>query len=46
MTDRQVAAVSHRYKQAVADHDDPNDWAYAWRSELNRGGFRAVRLPS
>jgi coenzyme F420 hydrogenase subunit beta len=22
--------------------DDPNEWAYAWRTELNRGGFRAI----
>jgi coenzyme F420 hydrogenase subunit beta len=42
MTDPQVAAVAERYERAVADRDDPHDWAYAWRSELNRGGFRAV----
>ena len=42
MTDEQVAAVSNRYQRAVAGGDDPHDWAYAWRAELNRGGFRAV----
>ena len=42
MTDQQVAAVSERYKQALKSGDDPHDWPYAWRSELNRGGFRAV----
>src|SRR3989304_5571605 len=26
----------------LADGSDPHEWAYAWRTELNRGGFRAV----
>ena len=42
MTDQQVAAVSERYRTALLNSDDPHDWAYSWRSELNRGGFRAV----
>ncbi|QBI19925.1 4Fe-4S dicluster domain-containing protein [Egibacter rhizosphaerae] len=36
--------VRERYHQLLEEADDPNEWAYAWRSELNRGGFRAVDL--
>ncbi len=34
--------VSERYHGLLEGADDPNEWAYAWRKELNRGGFRAV----
>ena len=37
------AAIQSRYRSIVEEEGaDPNDWAYAWRSELNRGGFKAV----
>ena len=38
----EVERVSGRYRQLKADGADPHEWAYAWRTELNRGGFRAV----
>lgn len=44
MTDVQVEAVARRYREAVAAGGDPHDWAYAWRAELNRGGFRAFEF--
>ncbi len=34
--------IKARYRSLVDSGEDPGDWAYAWRSELNRGGFRAV----
>ena len=34
--------VSARYHQLLAHGADPHEWPYAWRTELNRGGFRAV----
>ncbi|NNL85367.1 MAG: 4Fe-4S binding protein [Myxococcales bacterium] len=34
--------IKARYRSLVESGEDPGDWAYAWRSELNRGGFRAV----
>ncbi len=36
------AAIQTRYRSLVDESADANDWAYAWRSELNRGGFKAV----
>ncbi len=39
--DPSVARVRVRYHDLMAD-GDPHEWAYAWRTELNRGGFRAV----
>lgn len=37
-----VLAVKKRYHDMLAEGVDPYEWAYAWRSEINRGGFRAV----
>jgi coenzyme F420 hydrogenase subunit beta len=35
--------VSERYHRLLEQADgDPHEWAYAWRAEINRGGFRAV----
>ena len=39
-----TARVTARYRGLLADGADPNEWAYAWRSELNRGGFRALEF--
>jgi len=37
------AAIQQKYRSLVEEEgSDANDWAYAWRSELNRGGFKAV----
>lgn len=40
--DRDVVRVTERYRRLIAEGADPHEWAYAWRTELNRGGFRAV----
>lgn len=37
-----TARVRDRYRDLLAGAADPHEWAYAWRSELNKGGFRAV----
>jgi coenzyme F420 hydrogenase subunit beta len=42
--DPKVAEVGDRYRELLASADDPHEWAYAWRTEINRGGFRAVDL--
>ena len=34
--------VHSRYRRLVDGDSDPHEWAYAWRSEYNRGGFKAV----
>ena len=36
--------VKGRYHRLIDQGADPNEWAYAWRSEYNRGGFKAVDL--
>lgn len=36
--------VQARYRNLVDGNSDPNEWAYAWRSEYNRGGFKAVDM--
>ncbi len=41
-SDKLVESVQKRYKEMLAEGVDPYEWAYAWRSELNRGGFKAV----
>jgi coenzyme F420 hydrogenase subunit beta len=41
-TDPDVRRVSKRYHRLLEEALDSNEWAYAWRSEINRGGFRAV----
>ncbi len=40
--DAEVERVSQRYRELKNGDADPHEWAYAWRTELNRGGFRAV----
>ena len=37
-----VRAVQERYHNMLEQGVDPYEWAYAWRSEINRGGFKAV----
>ncbi len=37
-----VRAVQERYRHMLDQDVDPYEWAYAWRSEINRGGFKAV----
>jgi coenzyme F420 hydrogenase subunit beta len=40
--DAKARRVGERYHRLLDEAQDPNEWAYAWRTELNRGGFRAV----
>ncbi|MBI4696535.1 MAG: Coenzyme F420 hydrogenase/dehydrogenase, beta subunit C-terminal domain [Gammaproteobacteria bacterium] len=40
--DKLTVNVQKRYRSLVESEADPNEWAYAWRSEYNRGGFKAV----
>ncbi len=42
--DRVSKEVIERYRHLLADDADPNEWAFAWRTELNRGGFPAYEL--
>ena len=42
MTDHLTKQVQQRYHALLEEGADPNEWAYAWRSEYNRGGFKAV----
>ncbi len=37
-----VQTVQKKYHEMLEEGVDPYEWAYAWRSEINRGGFRAV----
>ena len=41
-TDPVVQRVTKRYRELRDGGADPHEWPYAWRTELNRGGFRAV----
>jgi coenzyme F420 hydrogenase subunit beta len=34
--------VLNRYTRLLKDAGSPHEWAFAWRTEVNRGGFRAV----
>jgi len=36
-----VRRVQERYHKLLDEGADPHEWPYAWRTELNRGGFRA-----
>jgi len=36
--------VIGRYRHLLEEHADPHEWAFAWRTELNRGGFPAYEL--
>jgi coenzyme F420 hydrogenase subunit beta len=40
--DPRTRRVSERYHRLLDEAAEPHEWAYAWRSEVNRGGFRAV----
>lgn len=40
--DQLTREVTGRYTRLLEEGADPNEWAYAWRSEYNRGGFKAV----
>ena len=40
--DERTAQVTNRYRELLAEDADPHEWAFSWRTELNRGGFRAV----
>ncbi len=40
--DLRATRVATRYRAMLEQGTDPHEWPYAWRSELNRGGFRAV----
>lgn len=42
LPDSGVRRVRDRYHRLLDEAADPHEWAYAWRTELNRGGFRAV----
>lgn len=36
--------VIERYQALLAEGANPHEWAFAWRTELNRGGFPAYEL--
>jgi coenzyme F420 hydrogenase subunit beta len=36
--------VIDRYRRLLDEGADPHEWAFAWRTELNRGGFPAYEL--
>ena len=40
--DKRTSDVESRFLGLIEEGTDPNEWAFAWRTELNRGGFRAV----
>jgi coenzyme F420 hydrogenase subunit beta len=40
--DKLTKSVQERYHTFLDEGVNPHEWAYAWRSELNKGGFRAV----
>ncbi|MCK5710094.1 MAG: hypothetical protein KAI07_06100, partial [Deltaproteobacteria bacterium] len=37
-----VQAIQKKYHEMLDEGVDPYEWAYAWKSEINRGGFKAV----
>ncbi|MBC8239337.1 MAG: Coenzyme F420 hydrogenase/dehydrogenase, beta subunit C-terminal domain [Alphaproteobacteria bacterium] len=39
--DKNTADVDARYRMLIEEGADPNEWAFAWRTEINRGGFKA-----
>jgi len=39
--DKNTADVDARYRLLIEEGADPNEWAFAWRTEINRGGFKA-----
>ncbi len=34
--------VKQRYREMVDSGADPQQWSFAWRTEVNRGGFKSV----
>jgi len=42
--DKSSTEVIKRYRDLLGEGADPNEWAFAWRTELNRGGFPAYEL--
>jgi len=42
LADPKVGEVADNYHHLLVDAEDPREWAYAWRKEINSGGFRAV----
>ena len=42
--DELTKEVKKRYKRLIDEGADPREWAYSWRSEYNRGGFKAVDM--
>ena len=34
--------VARRYSWLFKEAESPYEWAFAWRTEVNRGGFRAA----
>jgi len=42
--DKASSEVISRYRRLLDEGADPNEWAFAWRTELNRGGFPAYEL--
>lgn len=42
--DERSKQVIERYRGLLEDESDTHEWAFSWRTELNRGGFPAVDL--
>jgi len=42
MSQELTEEVQQRYRKLLEEAANPNEWAWAWRSEYNRGGFKAV----
>lgn len=42
--DERSQQVITRYRSLLEDDSDSHEWAFSWRTELNRGGFPAVDL--
>lgn len=42
--DERSKQVIERYRGLLEDNSDTHEWAFSWRTELNRGGFPAVDL--
>jgi len=42
--DKCSVEVIERYQGLLEEGADPHEWAFAWRTELNRGGFPAYEM--
>ena len=42
--DERSVQVIARFRGLLEEGADPHEWAFSWRTELNRGGFPAVDL--